>query len=647
MELTLAETQSDQKEAPAQSSKTSKRKDRGPGKVWAWPAAAISGSLLGLCFPPFNQSWAIWVGLMPVTVALWFWNGNNAKRRLKRAFLIGWLMGAFYFGASLHWVLAITEAQVPLGVAIIGWLALSLYCALYPGLWAMLVSFLARPRERWGRYEGEKVWLASAHNLGIALIAALAWPGLEWIRGVLFTGFGWNGLGVAIHDYLSLIQLADLVGSYGLSFFIVFLNVLGVAVVIRLYREFRSRKMSPHFDFIAGTALLALWFIYGLQRYVPDDSPQAESERVIVGVVQPHIPITYYMTMADQKIFDDIYDRLNEGSKEIVEWFDHHNQTQEVDERQDLEVLIWPEAVIPAGYQVRTEEGAGDFIRTWLSDDYDLLFGNVHWEVKPEFAHLPDEELTIDQYHSYNSATMIDGDGNNQIYRKMHLVPFGEYVPFRQQLPFMHDLLGHLVPADFDRGKKAEILETTNNGIKLGALICFEDTVPGLVKKFKQNGAEVLVNLTNDGWFGQSYLLEGHLINSKLRTVENRLPMVRATMNGISAHMDSNGQATVAPYRKMFSTREPGGGYRFDVNIPAPRYSLFSQVGDLFSVSCLTVTIVLLAIGVIKSRKATTASSELSSTPDNPPPPNPGPESLSSHGREPVKTESGRDGTPS
>ena len=243
---------------------------------WPWLAAALSGALLVLCFAPFDQAWLVWIALAPLFAAIWFGPVHPRHPLLRKAEL-GYLTGLVFFLGSLSWLHTVTVA---------GWFILCLYLALYPALWAGIVFVIATPRREPG--EDRPVWLSSRHNLSIGWLSAAAWVSIEFLRGHVFTGFGWNPLGVALHENIPLIQTASLTGPAGLSFLAVLSSAIAVATVRRLMIEARGGKIRAHFDFTLTIALVVAAFGYGLRQF----GESGDSVPLRVAAVQPAIPQT-------------------------------------------------------------------------------------------------------------------------------------------------------------------------------------------------------------------------------------------------------------------------------------------------------------------------------------------------------------------
>jgi apolipoprotein N-acyltransferase len=317
---------------------------------------------------------------------------------------LGYLTGLVYFLGSLSWLTTVTGP---------GWFILCLYLALYPAVWAGLVYVIATPRE--DPFSFRSVWLSSWRNLATGLTAAAAWVALEFLRGHVFTGFGWNALGVALHANVPLLQLASLTGVGGLSFLAVLTAAIAVATVRRLMLEARGGRIRAHFDFTLTIALVVAAFGYGL-RQLGDPGP---GTTVRVAAVQPSIPQNQKWNPAfEQRIYDTLA-RLTDHALAM-----------------DPQLLLWPEAATPRGFF--EDPVANRFVKDYAGrGDHALLLGT----------------LILSHEADHNAAVLFAGPGTEpQVYPKSHLVMFGEYVPFRESFPLFAIIVGDLVPADFDAG---------------------------------------------------------------------------------------------------------------------------------------------------------------------------------------------------
>jgi apolipoprotein N-acyltransferase len=227
-----------------------------------WILALVSGILTGLCFPPWENrwlSWLPWVSLAPLCWALWMLpRPSSAMAWGARSFLLGWLTGAVSFLISLFWITTVT---VP------GWIALSLIVGLYHALWALFAGLVLRPLGEAGGSGDARAtslkssaWLGSFRNLLVALLAAAAWTAVEWLRGTLFSGFGWNTLGIALRGSIPMIQIAGITGVAGLTFLCVLGAATAAITVELLRREILLGRSRPHLDFFIAVLLVVLVF---------------------------------------------------------------------------------------------------------------------------------------------------------------------------------------------------------------------------------------------------------------------------------------------------------------------------------------------------------------------------------------------------
>lgn len=519
--------------------------------LWPWLAAALSGLLLVLSFAPFDQAWLVWVALAPLIAAIWFGPVHPRHPLLRKAEL-GYLTGLVYFLGSLSWLTTVTT---------LGWFMLCLYLALYPAVWAGIVHVIATPREN--PHSFRSVWLSSGRNLLTGLLAAAAWVGLEFLRGHVFTGFGWNALGIALHRNVPLIQLSSLTGVGGLSFLTVLSSAIAVATVRRLMIEARGGKIRAHFDFTLTIALIVAAFGYGLRQF----GDPGETTNLRVAAVQPSIPQDEKWNPAfEQRIYDTLA-RLTDSAIAMAP-----------------QLLLWPEAATPRGFF--EDPVANKFVKEYAGrGPYGLMLGT----------------LVLSHQADYNAAVFLTGpEPEPQVYPKTHLVMFGEYVPLRESFPLFAIVVGDLVPADFDAGEGPVLFHLADPPVAMGPLICFEDTLGYLARDFADAGAQLFVNLTNDGWFKRSAGARQHAAHAVFRCAENRRPMVRCANTGVTCVIDHLG--------RVVQTLESPDGDTFgegvmlaEVKVPKiPPVTFYTKHGDIFSAACLAVTF--LALGAVLAR---------------------------------------------
>ena len=524
-------------------------------RFWPWLAAISAGLLCAACFPPFDQSWLCWIALTPLIAAVWF-SGQNAKRRWIRNLLLGYVAGIVFFTTTVSWFGSLGVLYENFWLRGLS-LLLSLYLGVHFAFWTWFVGLIA-PRD----------FLISHRNLRIAFLGASAWVTHEWVRGWLFSGFGWNGLGVALHGTWPLIQIAEFTGVTGLSFVVVFGNVIALTTPIRLYFEARTREMRPHFDFtltLAGMVGLCAFGLYSVQN-------RQGAKPLRVAAVQADIP--------QQEKFDPQF------SAQIFARFSRLSDLA-LRSIPPPDVLIWPESSVPDPVRDPNTESNQFVTEFSASSKTDLLLGT----------------LDVEDRHDYNAAVLISGGTHQmQIYRKVHLVPFGEYIPLRHSFPLFAAVASRWVPGDFDVGRDYTLFRLTN-GVEVAPLICFEDTIGDLARQFVLRGANLLVNVTNDAWFLHSAGSQQHLANAIFRCVETRRPMARAANTGVTCFVNEFGRVT------QILQDETGGTFTEgvltgEIKVPTDgELTFYVRHGELFAKVCAGVTITAIIVMILVRRR--------------------------------------------
>ena len=540
--------------------------------AWPWLAAICSGFLYAACFPPFNLTWFCWIALTPLIAAIWF-SGAESRHPWLRNLLLGYVAGLTFFWIVFSWLTTVT---------ILGWFVLEFYMAIYVAIWAWFCG-LVRPRPKINRAGSSKweqmlsqartsvtpptsPWTRSTNNLRLALLLAAAWTTLEWLRGWVFSGFGWNGLGVALHDNWPLIQIAELTGVAGLSFLIAFVNVIILTTAYRLVVEARTRVMRPHFDFTFTMAAIVGVLVFGFRA---TQVPSA-AKPLRVTAVQSNVP-------QNQK-FDPQFTRRI---------FDQFRRLSEIALRSNPppELLVWPESSMPG--PVLVDQESYKFVMDLAADaDADFLLGTI------------DE----DGGDVYNAAILLSEGGERvQIYRKVHLVPFGEFVPGRHTVPLLARIVGDQVPGDFKAGKEHTVFTLTNGDVQVAPLICFEDTIGELARQFvvpteTSPGANLLVDVTNDGWFQHSAGSPQHLANAIFRCIETRRPMLRAANTGVTCFINQFGRVTQELRDETGSTFTEGV-LSGDIKVPSEHeLTFYARHGELFAKVCGVITLIAIVL---------------------------------------------------
>jgi apolipoprotein N-acyltransferase len=462
---------------------------------------------------------------------------------------------------------------------VLGWFLLQFYMAIYFALWSWLAGALRPSAIRRSVLDvrrstfasnplSNSPWLRSTNNLRLAFLLASAWVAQEFLRSIVFSGWGWNSLGVALHAQWPLIQITEITGVAGLSFVVAFANVIAITSIRRFIVETRVRPVRPHFDLtltMVGVVALMTYGIHAVQVRRP-------STPLRVALVQANIPREQKFDAAyTQQIFDK-FRRLSLPAVESTP-------------RPDL--LVWPESSMPA--PVLADEQTYQFITAFsASAQSDLLLGTID----------------LEQQDAYNAALLVSQAGRRmQLYRKVHLVPFGEYIPGRHTIPLLAQIVGDQVPSDFAFGTEHTVFHLTNNDIQVAPLICFEDTIGELTRHFVLRGAAMLANVTNDGWFLASAGSQQHLDNAVFRCVETRRPMVRAANTGVTCVVSDTGRIT------HMLTDENGsqfteGVLTTEVAVPTSgELTFYVRHGEWFTYSCAAVAALTLAYIVIFARR--------------------------------------------
>lgn len=491
--------------------------------------AALSGLLMAAAFPTFNFHFLAWVALIPLFYSLRFQTG-------KSGFWLGAVTGIVFFAATVHWVTNSVHfyGGIPVVPASLITLLLCAYLALYPALFGALA-----------------VRLKHRHPSLFVLSAPALWTALELARTHVFTGFPWALLGYTQYRVLPVIQIADIAGVYGVSFLIVFINTA--------FAEFlQERRRYP--ALVIAAVVMAGVLSYGTGKL---RTPEGAGG-ITISVIQGNIE--------QDKKWDPKY------QAEVIATYKRLTD-EALKERPDL--VIWPETATPfyfggSGNNGIMTEDLKRFVRTAGTP---LLTGSPTYEVKPGRV-----------VHLWNSAFLLSRDGSvNAAYNKLHLVPFGEYVPLRTVLFFLEKMVQAI--GDFQTGTDYTVMKVTPAGAgkeaALGTVICYEIIFPDLVRRFVNAGATVMTTITNDAWFGRTAAPYQHFTMGVFRAVENRVPIARAANTGVSGFIDAKGRIldTSTIFTEWVLTRRltPGNVKTF-----------YTKHGDLFAYACLIAAVILM-----------------------------------------------------
>ena len=567
--------------------------------------AAASGGALALCFAPFDQIWLVWGFLWLLLPLLWT---VKPKRARLRGFGLGYLCGFVFWLINLKWIGTVTG---------LGVFAFAVYLGLYFGIFG---AFAARAGNPWlkknevRKYTIKVRLCEMGRSLGYAALLGGLWCGLEWIRGWMLTGFGWNGLGVTFAKSLILAQNAEFVGVIGLSFLPVFVSV----VVVQTARRFWEQAMSGgvkllHWDFATALLVVMLAFTVGTFRLSTIvNAPKIEAR---VLLVQQDIPqIAGQVSWEPEEIVDGFVELTERGLAQVEtdasSALERTKSEEEVVTLRWPDLVIWPEACLPAWFRI-TEDGrpvSGPAIENVLDyvgglNDFTLITG-----VNEIIGDDPMAEDAV----VYNSLLARSASDERQSYKKNHLVYFGEALPDFQ---FFYDVYERTAGVPFrgglTPGASFEPLVVRVGEREVGVIpsICFEDTVPRVTRKFVRDSPQVIVNLTNDGWFHESEGGLQHFRNAIFRSIELRRPMVRCANRGVTGVISATG-STVDPYTRENRRLVDENGSHFHRGfllasaylLEDGRGTIYAVFGDWFAVTGLILAMVWGIIRLIRER---------------------------------------------
>ena len=490
--------------------------------------SGLAGLLLTAAFPRIGASPLAAAALVPLLLAI-------RTAAPGEAFRLGWIAGMAHALTLTYWLVHTlgTYGGLPIWVSVPLLGLLAAYLALYPAAFA---ATLAALRIRPGL---------------LPIAAAAVWTGLEYLRAHLLTGFPWALLGYSQYRRLHLIQISDIVGVYGVSFLLVAINAsISLAILAGWKRPWAGRMVSGKLAATAAAAAaLATAAVagYGAWRMAEIDRISESAPVVRAAAIQGNIEQAVKWDPAYQIDTVDRYLALSLAA---------------MADRPDL--IVWPETAAP--FYFSRNRPLTERVLAGIRE------AGVHFAVGAPAFERDGEETDL-----YNSAFLIRPDGRIAgRYDKVHLVPFGEYVPLERFLPFVDKLVTQV--GDFGTGRKGEVLRSGDH--RLGVLICYEAIFPGLARAAVQNGAGLLVNITNDAWYGTSSAPYQHFSMAALRAVETRRGLIRAANTGISGFVDPVGRidGTTGLFETTVSTRTLPV-----LTIETP----YAKIGDLFARLCL------------------------------------------------------------
>ncbi len=512
----------------------------------------LSGFILSLSFPNFfkiDGSFLAYIALFPLFIAL-------KNQKISKSFKIGFISGLFYFLFLLYWLVPTIRiyGEAPIYYAIPIYFLLSTYLALYIGVFGACFS----------------LFMASNIKKPILFfIIPAAWTALEYIRTMIpILGFSWGVIGYSQFKFLNLIQFADLTGVYGVSFILVLSNMtlffiysyISSLLLPRGALYLKTNEYGAPLKFEKNEiliysaifiAVLGILLFYGNIKIAKTNYAVSKADEKNIAIVQGNI---------DQRI------KLDENSKEEITK-KYINLSKEASKK-NPDLIILPETALPFLfiYNKQMTESVISEIKK-LGSDFLIGCDSVVWKETNPFL--------------LNSAYLINKNGKiMDRYDKLHLVPFGEYVPFKKPLWFLQTA----VPLDIDfiQGIKEKTIKWNKDDIAV--LICFEITFPNLVRKIAQKNAAFIATITNDAWFGKSPAPFQHFSISVFRAIENRKSIVRCANTGISG--------LIAPTGKIEDSTDI---FKEEVKIyKVPiidKKSFYGRYGDIFALLCLVISV--------------------------------------------------------
>ncbi|HKM67851.1 MAG TPA: apolipoprotein N-acyltransferase [Candidatus Acidoferrum sp.] len=506
--------------------------------------AGLSGAILSLSFRDAHSGLYSWFCL-----ALLLFSVLQARAWV--AFSCGFLHGLIFVLTCVGWIAEVLSVHGGMSGAA-GW-----------GVLLLIASV-------WGCSIGLFTWMVqrlSLKGFGLALFGApFLWISTEVLRAYLpEISFPWGLLGYPAAGNPAVVQLTTITGIYGVSFLVAVFNSLLVWIVAS-----PPEKKKQSFAIVA-VVLVALLLV---QRFGPGLVPRAEGDH-LARVVQPNFP---------------------EKLEYVGDWYAEHKadlaELEQLSLRsspaaQEPDLLVWPEAPAPFSFQ---DPHFGPYISHLATEfQHPVIVGIIDWKPLLENRKgIPRTSLV-----PYNSAAMLNGLGQRVFsYDKIHLVPFGEYEPF----PLIHQVVTSVSEevGGFRKGKERNVGKFAN-GNTFSIFICYEAIYAGEIREFASNGAQLLINISNDGWFGKSEAAEQHIRMARVRAVENRRWLIRDTNSGITASIDPYGNVLRVMRRDSRDSADLPYDFRSEKTI-------YTRFGDWFAWMCVGVSVILVLLTFRKAK---------------------------------------------
>ncbi|HEY5619943.1 MAG TPA: apolipoprotein N-acyltransferase [Vicinamibacterales bacterium] len=489
--------------------------------------ALLSGVLLALSFPKFGYPAFAWIALVPLLIAL----SGRSRQSTLRAFMLGLISGVVYFVGTTYWTGAVLQqfGGVPIVLALLAMLLLALYLALFPAFTALIMARLIDGAGRRALFLTPVVWVAT-----------------EYLRGYLLGGFPWVPLGNSQVAVLPVAQLASIVGVYGLSALVAFVSA---SLAYAVLSTGRARILG------FGVAALAVGVVavWGLAR-ISDGSLTREGTAIRIGLIQGNIAQEDKWNPREARRIFTTYIAM---TRDAV--------------RRGAEFVIWPESSTPFMFE---EDDVGESALRDLARELHvpILLGSDQVDRSGDMVRL------------YNAAFLVTPEGETAaVYRKIHLVPFGEYIPFKNLLYFVSPLVERL--ADFAPGTSMVMLPVGSH--QVNTAICYEVVYPSLMRQAVLEGSQLLTTITNDGWYGYSSAPYQHFELASMRAIEQGRYLVRAANTGISGIVDPYGR--VVQRSAIFEE----AGLVGEARLLTGR-TIYAAIGDVVAYAAIALTVVAL-----------------------------------------------------
>ncbi|TVM04389.1 MAG: apolipoprotein N-acyltransferase [Candidatus Brocadia sp. WS118] len=500
---------------------------------------------LCLSFPPADLGYLAWIACIPWFILI------ITEEKYICLYSLG--IGIMFFVIQMSWLRHVT---------FIAWVLLSLYCAAYFLAFAFCTRFIT-----------------SNLKLPFVVVTPCIWTACEFIRSFLMSGFPWFFTGHTQYRYLPIIQIADIAGVYGISFITMMVNA---AIADLLIRSFTSqRRAFFRLTCILPPVLVAASLLYGLRwlrHYHPEEGP-------VVCMIQGNIPqdLKFESTEEDEIQILKKYTDLSMGMKGTP-----------------IDLLVWPETMMPGILNINPEltgrkiDLLSQLTATSLAQELNtnLLLGGI------ALTFTGNEQVYFNSGYYYNrKGTLLNR------YDKIHLVLFGEFTPLKTYFPFLAKLVPYEIGLTHGHERTVFSLDTLQNGsFTFGASICYEDTVPSLIRKFRKDGVDFMLNITNDGWFRDSAELDQHLAIMVFRSVENRISMARAANTGISSFVAPDGTIYDTLSDSTGKYREISGTLTNRIKCVKKYLPFYVLCGDWFSLLCTAATGIAFSMAIGKLR---------------------------------------------